>query len=63
PGCAVQAAIAAETLDPKRLSSYQKLQNELAYLEQRQDQQAQLAAKQRWKQIHKQLRNHPKLRQ
>ncbi|HIK39721.1 ribosome small subunit-dependent GTPase A [Thermoleptolyngbya sp. M55_K2018_002] len=63
PGCAVQGAIASGTLAPKRLASYQKLQGELAYLERRQDQQAQLAEKQRWKQIHKQLRNHPKLRQ
>lgn len=71
PGCAVQRAIslynadatASGALDPKRLASYQKLQSELAYLERRQDQQAQLAEKQRWKQIHKQLRNHPKLRQ
>ncbi|MFQ3629450.1 MAG: ribosome small subunit-dependent GTPase A [Cyanobacteriota bacterium] len=63
PGCAVQGAIASGTLAPKRLASYQKLQSELAYLERRQDQQAQLAEKQRWKQIHKQLRNHPKLRQ
>jgi ribosome biogenesis GTPase len=63
PGCTVQGAIASGALDPKRLASYQKLQGELAYLERRQDQQAQLAEKQRWKQIHKQLRNHPKLRQ
>jgi len=30
PGCAVQAAIAAGTLDPRRLRSYVKLQRELA---------------------------------
>jgi len=31
PGCAVQAAIAAGTLDVKRFKSYQKLQAEMAY--------------------------------
>jgi len=31
PGCAVQAAIAAGTLDVKRFKSYQKLQHEMAY--------------------------------
>ncbi|MGG6293376.1 ribosome small subunit-dependent GTPase A [Leptolyngbya sp. AN02str] len=62
PGCAVQQAIANGILDAHRLANYHKLQSELAYLARRQDQQAQLAEKQRWKQIHKQLRSHPKLK-
>ncbi|MEE6715622.1 ribosome small subunit-dependent GTPase A [Schleiferilactobacillus harbinensis] len=32
PGCAVQAAISAGTLDPKRLVSYRKIQRENAFL-------------------------------
>ncbi|MFZ4629499.1 MAG: ribosome small subunit-dependent GTPase A [Blastocatellia bacterium] len=35
PGCAVQAAITAQTLSPARLESYRKLQQELAALAQR----------------------------
>ena len=35
PGCAVAEAIAAGTLDPARLASYQELQRELAELEER----------------------------
>ncbi len=57
PGCAIQEAIAEETLDIERFFSYQKLQNELEYLARKQDQNAQLVEKKRWKKIHKELRN------
>ena len=60
PGCAVQQALTDGWLDEQRFANYQKLQRELNYLARQQDQQAQLAEKQRWKQIHKSLRHHPK---
>ena len=60
PGCAVQAAISAGDLDPRRLQSYQKLQKEQQWLEQRQDQRASLNTKRRWKQISKSIRQHYK---
>lgn len=60
PGCAVRQAVDTGLLDQQRFASYQKLQKELNYLVRQQDQQAQLAEKKRWKQIHKSLKNHPK---
>ncbi|MBH8574072.1 ribosome small subunit-dependent GTPase A [Nostocaceae cyanobacterium CENA369] len=60
PGCAVQQALAEERLDYSRFLSYQKLQKELNYLVRKQDQRAQLAEKERWKKIHKAMRNHHK---
>ena len=60
PGCAVTAAAADGSLDLARLENWRELQKELAYLERRQDQSAQLAEKRRWKQIHKSLRDNPK---
>jgi ribosome biogenesis GTPase len=60
PGCAVQAAIAAGQLDPQRLRSFQKLQREQQWLEQRQDAQASLNTKRRWKQMTKSMRQHKK---
>ncbi|MEO1351540.1 MAG: ribosome small subunit-dependent GTPase A [Cyanobacteria bacterium J06635_15] len=56
PGCAVRDAIEVGQLDPKRLTSYQKLQREQAYLHRRQDQQAQANTKARWKKITKSMR-------
>lgn len=58
PGCAVQQALAEELLDYSRFLSYRKLQKELAYSARKQDQRAQLAEKERWKKIHKAMRNH-----
>lgn len=60
PGCAVQQALEDGTLDESRFLSYQKLQKELNYLTRKQDQRASLAEKERWKKIHKALRNHYK---
>jgi ribosome biogenesis GTPase len=60
PGCAVQEALSEGTLDPERFFSYQNLQKELDYLSRRQDQKASLVEKERWKKIHKDLRNSSK---
>lgn len=60
PGCAVRQALDNGSLSSLRLLNYQKLHRELNYLTRRQDQQANLAEKQRWKQIHKALRHHKK---
>jgi ribosome biogenesis GTPase len=51
PGCAVQNAINEGALEAGRLSSYQKLQREIAYLERKNDQRAQLAERVKWKKI------------
>ncbi|MGE5554375.1 MAG: ribosome small subunit-dependent GTPase A [Betaproteobacteria bacterium] len=56
PGCAVRQALEDGSLDPARYESYLKLQKELAYLERRQDQRAQLAEKEKWKRIHLEAR-------
>ncbi len=53
PGCAVQAAIRAGELDLPRFSSFRKLEKELGYLERKQDVRADLAERQRWKEITK----------
>ncbi|BAZ48689.1 hypothetical protein NIES4103_12980 [Nostoc sp. NIES-4103] len=60
PGCAVQQALAEGKLDYSRFLSYQKLQKELNYLVRKQDQRSQIAEKERWKKIHKAMRNHTK---
>jgi ribosome biogenesis GTPase / thiamine phosphate phosphatase len=53
PGCAVRNAVAAGELNPERLENLHKLQDELRWLDRRQDQGAALAEKRRWKTIHK----------
>jgi ribosome biogenesis GTPase len=60
PGCAVQVAIATGMLDSSRFASYQRLQKELSYLHQRQDERSHHNTKARWKTIHKAMRHHPK---
>lgn len=60
PDCAIQHALATGQLDLKRFLNYQKLQREMNHLNRKQDQRANLAEKERWKKIHKSLRNHPK---
>jgi len=59
PGCAIQAAVAAGSLSPRRLESYEKLRREQAWLASRYD--ARLRAEQRakWKQLTKSNRNRP----
>lgn len=58
PHCAVRDAVAAGTLPAGRLESFQKLQKELAFQVRRQDQQAQIVEKRRWRVIHKANRHH-----
>lgn len=60
PSCAIRQALSAGQLDSERFLSYQKLQRELDYQTRKQDQRATLAEKERWKKIHKSLRNHQK---
>jgi ribosome biogenesis GTPase len=66
PGCAVQAAVEAGTLDAARLASYHKLQREAAYLEERQDEAGRHLEKQRGKEMGRMIREvdryHPKRR-
>jgi ribosome biogenesis GTPase / thiamine phosphate phosphatase len=62
PGCTVKAAIDHGELDPARLESYRKLQNELKYLASREQQSTRLYEKQKWKQISKwakEIQNRP----
>ena len=56
PGCAVQAALDAGTLDLDRYHSYTKLQREITYQEMRQTQSAEFIEKKRWKKIAKEIR-------
>ncbi|MDR6987625.1 ribosome biogenesis GTPase [Paenarthrobacter nitroguajacolicus] len=50
PGCAVQDALADETLDPRRWASYLKLQRELAALARKHDAAARRAYQREWHQ-------------
>ena len=60
PGCRIQQALRSGELDESRFMSYQKLQKELDYLSQKQDQKVYLDTKKRWKKITKSMRNHHK---
>lgn len=51
PGCAVNAAIAAGTLDPARYASYVKLKRELLAVARRSDARLQAEERRKWKQI------------
>ena len=64
PGCAVLAALAEGTLEPRRWESYQKLQRELHHVAAKQDVLLRIADRDRWKQIHKEARgrNRPQTR-
>ncbi len=53
PGCAVLEAVNNGALDAERLSSFHKLQRELAWMDRREDPTGNLAEKRRWKMIHK----------
>jgi ribosome biogenesis GTPase len=57
PGCAVQQAVAAGQLEVSRLVNYQKLQREVAYLSRKQNHQAYLEEKAKWKKISKKARS------
>ncbi len=56
PGCAVQAALAEGTLEHARWESLQKLQREQQFQSRKVDGQARLAEKEKWKQIHRDVR-------
>ena len=60
PRCAVKAAVAEGRLDPRRLESYHKLQDELRALERRQDERAQLEDKRRARVLGKAVKKHIK---
>mgnify|MGYP005834748003 CR=1 FL=1 len=56
PGCAVRKALAEGQLDHLRYESYLKLQKELAYLSRKTNQREFLAEKEKWKKIHKEIK-------
>lgn len=57
PGCAVTTAAQTGVLDPARLENYFKLQAELDFQEGKVDPAKARETKERWKQIHKDMRN------
>lgn len=59
PGCAVHAALEADTLEADRLQSYRKLEREVRHHEARTNIQVRLAEQQRWKKIHREARRRP----
>jgi ribosome biogenesis GTPase len=63
PGCAVQAAIAAGTLDPARLENRRKLAREFAFAERKQDKALQAAERQQWRRISRDNRTRSKSRE
>jgi ribosome biogenesis GTPase / thiamine phosphate phosphatase len=56
PGCAVSQALQDGYLDQGRYESYIKLRREIAYLKRKEDPRAQRAEKDRWKKIHKEVK-------
>jgi ribosome biogenesis GTPase / thiamine phosphate phosphatase len=60
PGCVVRQALNEGIIDRQRFSNYQKLQKEIDFLARKQDKRASLAEKEKWKKIHKEMRNHKK---
>lgn len=60
PGCAVQEALSAGSLDLARMESYRKLLREQAFIAGKQDQAVRLQGKKRWKQITKANRQRQK---
>jgi ribosome biogenesis GTPase len=56
PGCAVERALADETLDPTRFRNFTKMRREVEHLEREQDTLACLEQKRRWKNIHKEMK-------
>jgi len=62
PGCAVREAIQEGMLELKRFLSYQKLQKELKHMSVRQDKNAALVEKEKWKKIHQTMRKYQKKR-
>ena len=63
PGCAVQAALNAGTLDPGRLENRRKLLREQEFLRRKIDPEARREQKEQWKQIHRAARQNYRQRQ
>jgi len=59
PGCAVEAAILSGLLEHERLENHRKLQAELRFQERKIDPQVARQDKEKWKKIHKAMRNKP----
>ncbi len=59
PGCAVQHAVEAGTLEAERLESHSKMRREVAYLERKQDSRAALDEKRRLKRLFRVYRKVP----
>ena len=57
PGCAVNEAIRNGELDASRLTSFNKLQRELAYMERKANIQSRIEEKNKWKKISKQIKH------
>jgi ribosome biogenesis GTPase len=62
PGCAVAEALDSGALDAGRFANYLALDREMEHAARRTDQRLRLAEKQRWKTIHKAMRNADKRR-
>lgn len=56
PGCAVVRAIEEGIVSIERLTSYKKLQKELAFIERKTDKRAQAEVRKQWKNINKQIK-------
>jgi len=62
PGCAVLEAIELQVLEQRELDHYQKLQREAKYIESKTNPELRNEMRNKWKIIHKQLRQDPYLR-
>jgi ribosome biogenesis GTPase len=62
PGCGILAALEEGVLTEERLQSYRKLQRELAYLERKQDKEAQRNERRKWKAISVQAKVHSRIK-
>ncbi len=58
PGCAIKDALQDGTLERSRFDNYGKLQRELAYLARKENKSLQIAEKNKWKKIHKEVKRH-----
>ncbi|MGG3561440.1 ribosome small subunit-dependent GTPase A [Neobacillus rhizosphaerae] len=56
PGCAIVNAIGEGFVTVERLTSYKKLQKELAFIERKSDKRAQAEVRKQWKSINKQMK-------
>ncbi|PLT28741.1 ribosome small subunit-dependent GTPase A [Peribacillus deserti] len=59
PGCAVLSAIDTGVLEEGRLKNFQKLQREKEYLERKTNKSRQIAEKNKYKKLNKELKNNP----